>query len=117
MSFNATLSRTGTTALITVDGVLDALTAPTFRDEVERAAQHEVDHLVLDMTNVSYLSSAGLRTLVYARQKMADGVRIVLVGANEVVQRTIRLIGFQSGVEFSDRVPGATDTEAGRRTR
>ncbi len=116
MSFSATLSRNGTTALIKLDGVLDALTAPAFRDEVERAAEHEVDHLVLDMTNVSYLSSAGLRTVVYARQKMPDGIRIVLVGANEAIQRTIRLVGFQYSVELADRIPGSDDSGPGAGT-
>jgi anti-anti-sigma factor len=106
MSLNATLSRDGNIALITLNGELDALTVPVLRDELRRAAEHDVDYLVLDVTNVSYLSSAGLRVLAYARQKLPGGVRIVLVGANDVVQRTVRLVGFQYNLEFSDQFPG-----------
>ena len=105
MSFTAISSRNGRVTLITLTGELDSLTAGVFRDEVERAAEAELDTLVLDMTELSYLSSAGLRGLVFARQKMADEVQIVLVGANDAVEQTIRLVGFHQSVVFSDRVP------------
>jgi anti-anti-sigma factor len=105
MSFTAISSRNGGVTLITLTGELDALTAWVFREEVERAAEAELDKLVLDMTELSYLSSAGLRGLVFARQKMADEVQIVLVGANNAVEQTIRLVGFHQSVVFSDRLP------------
>jgi anti-anti-sigma factor len=105
MSFTATSSRTGTTALIILTGELDALTAPAFREELDSAAGGDVDRLVLDMSKLSYLSSAGLRGLVYARQKMSDDVKIVLVGVNDEVEQTIRLVGFHRSVVFSDRIP------------
>ncbi|HEX6077542.1 MAG TPA: STAS domain-containing protein [Micromonosporaceae bacterium] len=105
MSFRADLRHDGGVALIKLDGALDALSAPVFRDRIKRAAEHPVRLLVLDMANVNYLSSAGLRTLVYARQKMRDGSRITIVGANDVIQRTIQLMGFQYGMEFGDGIP------------
>jgi anti-anti-sigma factor len=105
MSFSTVLADNGRSAVITLAGELDALSAPALREEVERASSEQLERLILDMSGVSYLSSAGLRTLVFARQKMADDVRIVLVGANDVVERTIRLVGFQYSVEFSDRLP------------
>jgi len=105
MSFTATSSRNGRVTVITLAGELDSLTATVLRDEVTRAAKGELDKLVLDMTELTYLSSAGLRGLVFARQKMADDVQIVLVGANDSVEQTIRLVGFHQSVVFSDRVP------------
>ena len=105
MPFTAEMTRNGTTVLITLEGELDALTAPTFRDQVERAADGELSQLVLDMSNLSYLSSAGLRGLVFARQKMPDEVRIVLVGTNDTVEQTIRMVGFQRSVVFSNEIP------------
>jgi len=44
--------------------------------------------------------------LVFARQKMADGVALVLVGAGESVAETIRLTGFDQSVSFSETLPG-----------
>jgi anti-anti-sigma factor len=105
MAFNASLRRNGGTAVITLEGELNTQTAPVFQDEVEHAATGDVEQLVLDMTRLSYLSSAGLRGLVFARQKMADDVQIVLVGVNESVEQTIRLVGFHQSVVFSDSIP------------
>jgi len=105
MSFTATSSRSGRTAIITLEGELDAITTPDFQREVERAADGELDSLVLLMTKLSYVSSAGLRGLVFARQKMPDPVQIVVVGANDAVEQTIRLVGFHHSVVFSDEVP------------
>ena len=105
MSFTATSSRNGGVTVITLTGELDSLTATVLRDEVARAAKGELDKLVLDMTELTYLSSAGLRGLVFARQKMADDVQIVLVGANDSVEQTIRLVGFHQSVVFSASIP------------
>jgi anti-anti-sigma factor len=106
VSFTTTLTRSGKTVIITLVGELDASTAVAFRQEVDRAAEGDVETLVLDMTGLTYLSSAGLRGLVFARQKMSEGVEIVLVKASDEVERTIRMVGFHHSVVFSDHVPG-----------
>src|SRR4051812_11953372 len=105
MAFTTTLSRKGKTAVITLEGELDASTAVAFRQDIDRAAEGELEQLVLDMTDLTYLSSAGLRGLVFARQKMNDGVKIVLVQVSDEVERTIRMVGFHHSVIFSDHVP------------
>ena len=48
------------------------------------------------------MASAGLRSLVFARQKMGDDVRITVAGASEPVARTIRQAGFDRSVTLVD---------------
>ena len=105
MTLDATLSMQENTAVIALNGDLDAVSAPLFQNQAERAALHRPERLVLDMRELGYLSSAGLRQLVYARQKMDDDVHVVLVGANEQVTPVIRLVGFEQSVTFSDDMP------------
>lgn len=105
MTFTAAAQRNGRTALFTLAGDLDAISAPEFQAEVVAATAGELDQLVLDMTNLTYLSSAGVRSLVFCRQKLADDVRIVVVRPNDSVEQTIRLVGFHHSVVFSDQVP------------
>src|SRR5437764_1165178 len=84
MGFSATLSRNGRIALITLEGELDALHADDFRNRVEQAANGgQIDQLVLDMTDLTYMSSARMRGLVFARQKMGEDIRIVRVRASD----------------------------------
>lgn len=105
MVFNASATTKDSTAIISMEGDLDATTASVFQQNVDQVIGPNLKRLVLDMTNLGYLSSAGLRQLIYARQKMSDEVRVVLVGANERVAKTIRLVGFDQSVTFSDSIP------------
>lgn len=103
MAFTASLSTREGTAIIELEGELDASTAPAFREKIDSIDTTGLHRLVLDMTKLAYMSSAGLRTLVFARQKMGE-VEIVLVGVNDVVGETINLTGFNHSVVFADRV-------------
>jgi anti-anti-sigma factor len=105
MAFNVTSDHNHMERTLTVilEGELDSLAAPQFMNEIE-SANAEVDQLVLEMTELTYMSSAGLRGLVFARQKMPDSVRIVIVGARDPIEQTIRMVGFHRSVVFSDQV-------------
>ena len=106
MGFHAELQQRPGMAILELEGDLDSTTAPAFREKVEEAAELAPAQLVIDLTHLDYLSSAGLRVLVFARQKMAESVALVLVGAGEAVAETIRLTGFDQSVSFSKSVPG-----------
>ncbi len=106
MAFTATTDRRGETTLISLDGELDSVGAPAFHRVVEQAiADPALRELVLDLSNLTYLSSAGLRGLVFARQKMSEDVTLVLAGASGPVEQTIRLVGFHHSVSLRDTVP------------
>lgn len=104
MEFTATLTTSGPTAYIELAGDLDATTAPRFREKIEQAATADLERLVLEMAELNYMSSAGLRSLVFARQKMGRDVEIVLVSPVASVLETIKLTGFDHSVTFSERV-------------
>jgi anti-anti-sigma factor len=105
MNFSATLTTDGQTALLVLGGELDANTAPAFFERVSQAAEDGPRRLVLVMDKLTYLSSAGLRGLVFARQKMGADVEIVVAGANRNVAQTIRVAGFDRSVVMSERYP------------
>lgn len=102
MAFTASLSTDMDTAIIELTGELDASTVPAFHGTIDAAADRGVNRLVLRAGELTYLSSAGLRSLVFARQKMGDGVTIVMVGAIEPVARTVRLAGFDRSIVMLD---------------
>lgn len=102
MAFESTLEMKNDVALITLVGELDASVAQTFRDRIEEAAANQARKLVLKLDALDYMSSAGLRTLVFAKQKMGQKVTIYVVGAQPQVVEPIRQTGFHHSVTMMD---------------
>jgi len=98
MAFTATLESSGHAAKITLTGELDANSAPIFREEIEKAALTKPKHLVLMLKELDYMASAGLRVLIFAKQKMGVDVDIYVVGAQEMIIDTLEKTGFIQGV-------------------
>src|SRR5437868_5137182 len=85
-------------AKITLNGELDGSVAGQFRNAIEKVAEQHPTRLVLIMDGLTYMASAGLRTLVFAKQKMGPSADIYLVGVSDSVRETIELTGFQHSV-------------------
>jgi anti-sigma B factor antagonist len=105
MSFIASLSQTGSTTTITLEGDLDNDGADVFHEKLEEASTGEVARLVLDLTHLDSVSSAGLRALTFCRQKLGDDVDIVVVSPSPSVRRSLEQVDLQQSVSFTDRVP------------
>jgi len=105
MAFATRSDRRGPVAIVTVEGELDTLAVPSFREEVDRICGGVVENLIVDMTALRYICSAGLRALVLAHQKLPDEVPMTLVGVTGEVERTIRLVGFHRSVVFCEQLP------------
>ncbi len=102
MAFTSNLNCVGSTAVITLAGDLDASSAALFRADIERAAAVKPQHLVLMLNGLTYMASAGLRALIFAKQQMGPTVDLVLVQTPDSVMETIRLTGFDRSCTFQD---------------
>jgi anti-anti-sigma factor len=102
MAFKVTTDVTGGIARFTLAGELDASVAPEFKAAIEAVADQNPRRLVLMMKDLDYMASAGLRVLIFAKQKLGRGVDIYIVGAKPGVAETLRMTGFQYSVELVD---------------
>jgi anti-sigma B factor antagonist len=102
MTFDAHMLIEDGVATIRLSGELDARSASRFNDLIIDAAGHELSRLVLLAGNLTYMSSAGLRCLVFAHQKMPRGVEIVMVDAQPEVAEAIRLTGFDRSIVLQE---------------
>jgi len=107
MAFTSNLEVTNGIARITLVGELDAAVAPQFRAQVEEAARAQARRLVIFMQDLSYMASAGLRALAFAKQKMGSDVDIYMIGAQESIQETLRMTGFHNSVILLDSYDAA----------
>ncbi|MGK7876540.1 MAG: STAS domain-containing protein [Xenococcaceae cyanobacterium] len=58
------------TKRLLLDGSLDANTAPQFDQELQTALTSDVETVILDLSDLKYISSAGLRVIFKVRQTM-----------------------------------------------
>lgn len=106
MAFTATLEIVDDVAKITLVGELDAKTAPDLQVQVVKAAEANIKKLVLLVQKLEYMASAGLRVLLFSKQKMGAEVDIYIVGAQESVLDTLQKTGFYQSVIIVDKELG-----------
>jgi len=98
MAFAVSTELTKGIAKITVSGELDAASAGEFRDAIEQVASTQPKRVALLMDQLTFMASAGLRVLVFAKQRMGTDVDLYVVGAQAAVQETLEMTGFQYSV-------------------
>ncbi len=102
MAFSTNVATSEDEARITLQGELDAAAASTFQVAVQEALTARPKRLVLLMHDLDFLSSAGLRVLIFAKQKAGAGVGVYVVGSKGPVQHTLRMSGFQHSVYLQE---------------
>ncbi len=79
-----------------LEGQLDTLTSPDFNAELEPLLK-DVSSVTLDIKNIDYISSAGLRVLLAAQQVLEDkgAGTIRVLNANDTIREIFSITGFE----------------------
>ena len=79
--------------ILEIVGRLDTITAPAL-DKTIHEDIPDTKHLVLDITGVEYISSAGLRVLLAAQKKMQKIGSMKVPGVRQEVMEVFEMTGF-----------------------
>ena len=103
MEMEITHTRMNRADLLTLKGRLDALHAPALKQKIEEIFGEGRYRIVLDMSELEYVASPGLRVLIEARKKARDwkitdldGGDIRLAGLSSRIREVFDLTGFTS---------------------
>ena len=80
-------------ATFIVSGRLDTQTAPELEKELD-ASLPGLKELVFDLTNLEYVSSAGLRVILKAQKAMNTQGSMKLTGVNDSIMEVFDITGF-----------------------
>ena len=83
---------TGDTLTVTLEGRLDTITSPDLEQSLADLAK--VKHLVLDFSNITYISSAGLRVLLALQKRMGVQGDMVVRHVDRMVMEVLEMSGF-----------------------
>ena len=75
-------------------GKLDAMSSPDFQDAINEVLDGGVQQLIVDLTDVPFVSSAGLRVFVVIAKKLKGSGKLVVTGLSENVHEVFSLAGF-----------------------
>ncbi|MCZ4521481.1 STAS domain-containing protein [Rhodococcus ruber] len=95
------------TTVLTVRGELDLDTIPALSATAFPAADTAEGGLVVDLTDVSFLSSSAITVLVRVCDRLPDASRMALVAVNGVVVRPVQLSGIDRVMATFTSVPDA----------
>ena len=84
---------TGETLILKVIGRLDTSTAPQLEAEMNDSLDSAKD-LILDFSELEYISSAGLRVILKAQKIMNKQGTMKLTGVNDTVMEVFEITGF-----------------------
>ena len=76
-----------------ISGRLDTQTAPELEKEID-ATIPGIKELILDMVDLEYVSSAGLRVILKAQKAMNAQGTMKLTGVNESIMEVFDITGF-----------------------
>lgn len=78
-------------------GRLDSTASPAFQEQLLRSITQGTTHLIIDLSEVNYISSAGVRSLVLIQKEMNKHKgKLYLVDVSKTIEDVLRMTGFLS---------------------
>ena len=79
---------------IIVKDRIDTISAPDFENEINDELG-KFDSLIIDFTDLEYISSAGLRVLIATQKKLEpENIQMTIKNVNDTISEIFRMSGF-----------------------
>jgi len=90
---------------ITLGGKLDFAKAPKLLDVLATLKGQDISIIVFECKNLTYISSSGIRAIVFAQQKIAPNMTIVIEDSCDAVVEILDTCGIADYLEFTTSKP------------
>ena len=89
--------------IIHLDGELDPHTAPTLQDALDEVTRGGASQVVLDLAELRFIDSSGLRVVISAHRALSDGGgQLVLRSPSETASRLLEITGLTGHLFIED---------------
>ena len=90
MSLTSTVTNNARIVTVNADRI-DAAMAIQFKEDMRKQTDDAPDHVILDLSSVSFIDSSGLGAIVASMKQLGDHRRLDLAGLTPVVDKVFRL--------------------------
>jgi anti-sigma B factor antagonist len=114
IEFNIEDRRAGDdTHVVSVSGEIDLFTAPDFKQHVSAPIDAGVSHVVVDLSQTTFIDSSSLGVLIGAHRRLKlRGGSLTIVCDNEAITKTFRITGLDGVFTLVPRIDDALDGES-----
>ncbi|UQX09771.1 STAS domain-containing protein [Candidatus Mycobacterium methanotrophicum] len=79
--------------VVSVSGTVDMLTAPGLAESLDSALAKKANGLIVDLSSVDFLGSAGISVLMKTRDTLGDSTPFCVVADGPTTHRPLTLLG------------------------
>jgi anti-sigma B factor antagonist len=102
----------GRTVVVRTTGAVDMLTAPDLQEAIAAAWGQQPSALIVDLSDVDFLSSAGMQVLVNAHDAVSPTARFAVVADGPGTSRPLKITGLTDFIELFSTLDAAVDNVA-----
>ncbi|MCV7061845.1 STAS domain-containing protein [Mycolicibacterium vaccae] len=86
--------------VVAATGAVDMLTAPQLQDVVSAALERKPGALIIDLTEVDFLGSAGMQVLMITRKELDGAIRFAVVADGPATSRPLKITGVADYIDL-----------------
>ena len=90
----------GTSLVVELGRSLNTTNAPALTEELTKYKGQTIEKVVFDASELMTLSSSGLRSVIYAKQRLGNKPEIVFVNCAKEIYNTLKIIGLAPSIKF-----------------
>jgi anti-anti-sigma factor len=86
-------------------GRLDATNSEGLQNELKSFSGRNIAKLIFLAKDLEYISSAGLRVIIFAKQKIGGDAHLYLIAPQEAIINVVRMSGLDNFITVQDTCP------------
>ena len=100
MGKDITIQKSDTTLIVSLTAELSAKNAPNLQQKLNVYQRQDIRKIVFDATDLLYLSSAGVRVIMFVRKKFAGNPEVEILNCAKEIYETLYLVGLTDVINF-----------------
>ncbi|TRW78441.1 STAS domain-containing protein [Mycolicibacterium sp. 018/SC-01/001] len=99
--------------VVSASGAVDMLSAPALQEVMSAAADRRPVGLILDLSEVDFLGTAGMEVLMTTRKQLGEATRFAVVADGPATSRPLTIMGLADYIELFSSLDDALSDFAG----